>query len=58
MILRDGTCMIWEIVRVKKFDGSMDTGGSFREHFTCTKMRGCRFRAASIVTGKAASCSF
>lgn len=35
--------MIWEIVRVKKFDGSMDTGGSFREHFTCTKCVGVAF---------------
>lgn len=37
--------MIQENVRVKTFDGSMDTGGLFREHFACTKMRGRCFRA-------------
>lgn len=45
MFLGNGTCMIRENVRVKKFDGSMDTGGLCREHFACTKMRGCFFRA-------------
>ena len=37
--------MIRENVRVKKFDGSIDTGGLFREHFARTTMRGRWFRA-------------